>query len=47
VEYGVEHRDLSGVQAIGVDEIHVGKKHKFLVEKGSVIHIDIFDKEND
>jgi len=29
VEYGVEHRDLSGVQAIGVDEIHVGKKHKF------------------
>jgi transposase len=29
VEYGIENRDLSGVQALGVDEIHVGKKDKF------------------
>jgi len=29
VDYGIEHRDLSGVSALGVDEIHVGKKEKF------------------
>lgn len=29
VEYGIENRDLSGVEALGVDEIHVGKKAKF------------------
>jgi len=29
VEYGIENRDLSGVEALGVDEIHVGKKDKF------------------
>lgn len=29
VQFGMEHRNLSGVTAIGVDEIHVGKKEKF------------------
>jgi transposase len=29
VDYGIENRDLTGVQALGVDEIHVGKKDKF------------------
>jgi len=29
VDYGIENRDLSGVQALGVDEVHVGKKDKF------------------
>ncbi len=29
VDYGIQHRDLSGVKALGVDEIHVGKKDKF------------------
>jgi transposase len=29
VQYGLENRDLSGVTALGVDEIHVGKKEKF------------------
>lgn len=29
VEFGIENRDLSGVTALGVDEIHVGKKDKF------------------
>ena len=29
VDYGIENRDLSGVVALGVDEIHVGKKEKF------------------
>lgn len=29
VDYGIEKRDLSGVEALGVDEIHVGKKDKF------------------
>jgi transposase len=30
VEYGLEHRDLSGIAAIGVDEIAVWKGHKYL-----------------
>jgi transposase len=29
VAYGLQHRDVSGVVALGVDEIHVGKKEKF------------------
>jgi hypothetical protein len=29
VEFGIENRDLSGVSALGGDEIHVGKKDKF------------------
>ena len=29
VDYGIENRDLSGVEALGVDEIHVGSKDKF------------------
>ena len=29
VHYGIENRDLSGVEALGVDEVHVGKKGKF------------------
>jgi transposase len=29
VAYGLEHRELSGIVALGVDEIHVGKKEKF------------------
>lgn len=29
VQYGLENRDLSGVTALGVDEVHVGKKDKF------------------
>lgn len=29
VDYGLAHRDLNGVMALGVDEIHVGKKEKF------------------
>ena len=30
VEYGLEHRDLSGIVAIGVDEIQYRKGHKYL-----------------
>jgi transposase len=30
VEYGLAHRDLSQIEAIGVDEIHYGKGHKYL-----------------
>lgn len=30
VEYGLAHRDLSGIAAIGVDEIQYRKGHKFL-----------------
>ncbi len=30
VEYGLSHRDLSQIEAIGVDEIHYGKYHKYL-----------------
>lgn len=30
VDYGLAHRDLDGVQAIGVDEIAVWKGHKYL-----------------
>jgi len=29
VDYGLKHRDLTGVTAIGVDEVHVGKRDKF------------------
>ena len=29
VDFGIENRDLSGVTALGIDEIHVGKKEKF------------------
>ena len=30
VEYGLEHRDLSDVSAIGVDEVHYGKNIQYL-----------------
>lgn len=30
VEYGLQHRDLSGTEAIGVDEIHCGKGQNYL-----------------
>jgi len=30
VEYGLEHRDISGVTAIGVDEVQHGKGHSYL-----------------
>jgi transposase len=30
VQWGLEHRDISGVQAIGVDEVYFGKKNKFM-----------------
>ena len=30
VAYGLEHRDLSGIRAIGVDEIQYSKGHKYL-----------------
>lgn len=30
VEYGLEHRDLSGITAIGVDEIAYRKRHRYL-----------------
>jgi transposase len=30
VEYGLEHRNLDGVEAIGVDEIQFGKGHNYL-----------------
>jgi transposase len=30
VRWGLEHRELGPVHAIGVDEIHIGKTHKFL-----------------
>lgn len=30
VEYGLAHRNLNGIEAIGVDEIHYGKGHKYL-----------------
>ena len=30
VEYGLKHRDLSAIQAIGVDEIQFGKGHNYL-----------------
>lgn len=29
VDFGIQNRDLSGVTALGVDEVHVGKKDKF------------------
>jgi transposase len=30
VRWGLEHRQLGPIRAIGVDEIHIGKTHKFL-----------------
>ena len=30
VQWGLEHRDLGTLRAIGVDEIHIGQSHKFL-----------------
>jgi len=30
VEYGMKHRDLNGITAIGVDEIQYGKGHQYL-----------------
>ena len=30
VQWGLEHRELGALRAIGVDEIHIGKTHKFL-----------------
>lgn len=30
VDYGMEHRDLSGIRAIGIDEIQYSKGHKYL-----------------
>jgi len=30
VRWGLEHRELGSIRAIGVDEIHIGKTHKFL-----------------
>lgn len=30
VQWGLAHRELGALRAIGVDEIHIGKRHKFL-----------------
>ena len=30
VRWGLEHRELEALRAIGVDEIHIGKSHRFL-----------------
>ena len=30
VEYGLKYRELSGIKAIGIDEIHYGKGHQYL-----------------
>ena len=30
VQWGLEHRELGTLRAIGVDEIHIGQSHKFL-----------------
>jgi len=30
VQWGLAHRELGTLRAIGVDEIHIGKSHKFL-----------------
>lgn len=30
VDYGLEHRDISGVQAIGIDEMSIGKGHNYI-----------------
>jgi transposase len=29
VEYGLEHRNLEGVESIGIDEVQVGKGHHY------------------
>ena len=31
VRWWLKHRELGSLRAIGVDEIHVGKSHKFLM----------------
>jgi len=30
VDWGQQHQDLEGVEAIGIDEIHFGKRHQYL-----------------
>ena len=30
VEWGLKHRDLSGIMAIGIDELQWHKRHKYL-----------------
>jgi transposase len=30
VDYGLEHRDLSGIESIGVDEMAIGKGHDYI-----------------
>lgn len=30
VEYGLKHRDLTGITAIGVDEVHYGKRQQYV-----------------
>jgi len=30
VQWGLEHRELGALRAIGVDEIHIGHSQKFL-----------------
>ena len=30
MQWGLAHRELGTLRAIGVDEIHIGKSHKFL-----------------
>lgn len=30
VDYGLEHRDISGVEAIGIDEMAIGKGHTYI-----------------
>jgi len=41
VEYGLAHRYLSEIEAIGVDEIHYGKGHKYLT---MVYQLDLNEK---
>lgn len=41
VEYGLAQRDLSQIEAIGVDEIHYGKGHKYLT---MVYQLDLNEK---
>ena len=35
VQWGLEHRELGTLRAIGVDEIHIGQSHKFLTLGGA------------
>jgi hypothetical protein len=32
VDYGLKHRDLSGIESIGVDDVAVGKGHDYITE---------------